>query len=277
MMKRILVTGGAGFLGSHLCEELLARGDSVQCLDQDGIGRQGNIAHLIGHPRFVCLSHDVALPLWVEVDEIYHLAGSGSPGPWPLAPAQSVAACTQGAINLLGLARRTGARLLQAGASCPEEGQRAVEGILLGGRDQVDLKLARIHNGYGPRIQTQGGLVSSFISRALANEPIPVPGSGAQIRTLCYVDDLVAGLIALMAAPAECTGPMDLGNPAGTSLLDLAERITHLTGSNAGIRFEPQRQEEPDQVHPDFTTARTTLGWAPRVSLDLGLQRLGHR
>jgi UDP-glucuronate decarboxylase len=300
-MKKILVTGGAGFLGSHLCEELLAQGHDVLCADNYFTGQKRNLAHLMGNPRFECLRHDITFPLHVEVDEIYNLACPASPVHYQLDPVQTIKTCVHGAINMLGLAKRTGARILQASTSevygdpvehpqtesywgnvnpngirsCYDEGKRGAESLFFSYHRQhrVDIKVARIFNTYGPRmLENDGRVVSNFVTQALRGEPITIYGRGTQTRSFCYVEDLVAGLIALMASPDGFTGPVNLGNPVENTMVELAEQIIHLTGSCSLLAFEPLPEDDPRQRQPDITLARTALGWEPRTSLEEGLR-----
>jgi UDP-glucuronate decarboxylase len=300
-MKKILVTGGAGFLGSHLCEELLARGHEVLCVDNFFTGQKRNIAQLLGNPRFECLRHDITFPLHVEVDEIYNLACPASPVHYQFDPVQTTKTCVHGAINMLGLARRTRARILQASTSevygdpsvhpqtedywgnvnpngirsCYDEGKRSAESLFFSyhRQHQVVIRVARIFNTYGPRmLENDGRVVSNFITQALDGQPITVYGQGTQTRSFCFVDDLVAGLIALMEAPPEFTGPVNLGNPVEIPMLALAQEIIQMTGSTSPVIHEPLPQDDPKQRKPDITLARTTLGWDPRVTLEEGLR-----
>jgi UDP-glucuronate decarboxylase len=301
-MKKILVTGGAGFLGSHLCEELLARGNEVLCVDNFFTGQKRNLSHLANNPRFECLRHDVTLPLQVEVQEIYNLACPAAPVPCRFDPVQTGMTCVHGAVNLLGLARRTQARLLHAssgevygnptvhpqsesywghvnpvGPRCSnQECKRCAESLCLSFHRQhkVAVRVARIFNTFGPRMPARDGrAVSTFINQALDGKPLTVHGEGTQIRSFCYVDDLVAGLIALMEAPGECVGPMNLGSPEPIPVLELAEQVLKLTRSRSRIVFQPRPEEDPDQRHPDVALAKAALGWEPTVSLEVGLQR----
>jgi len=300
--KRILVTGGAGFIGSHLCERLIALGHEVLCVDNFYTGAKRNIHHLLAHPGFEMLRHDVTFPLYVEVDAIYNLACPASPRHYQHDPVQTVKTSVHGAINMLGLAKRLRARIFQASTSevygdpiehpqtesywghvnpigprsCYDEGKRCAETLFMDYHRQhgVEVKIARIFNTYGPRMQPNDGrVVSNFILQALANNPITVFGNGEQTRSFCYVDDLVGGLIGLMATPPGITGPVNLGNPVEFTIRNLAERIIALTGSRSELVFEPLPCDDPKQRRPDLSVARTLIDWNPRVSLDEGLQR----
>jgi UDP-glucuronate decarboxylase len=300
--KRVLVTGGAGFLGSHLCERLVARGDDVLCVDNYFTGRKDNVAHLLGNPRFETLRHDVTFPLYVEMDEIYNLACPASPIHYQFDPVQTAKTSVIGAINMLGLAKRTHARVLQASTSevygdpvvhpqtedyrgnvnplgpraCYDEGKRAAETLFFDYRRQhkVRIKIARIFNTYGPRMHPDDGrVVSNFIVQALQGKPITLYGDGSQTRSFCYVDDLVEGLIRLMETPDEVTGPVNLGNPVELPVRALAERVIALTGSASPITTLPLPEDDPMQRCPDIGLARRLLGWEPAVGLDAGLTR----
>jgi len=300
--RRVLVTGGAGFLGSHLCERLLARGDDVLCVDNYYTGSRDNIAHLLQHPHFELLRHDVTFPLYVEIDEIYNLACPASPIHYQRNPVQTTKTSVHGAINMLGLAKRTKAKILQASTSevygdpqvhpqpeeywghvnpigprsCYDEGKRAAETLFFDYRRQHGLrvKVARIFNTYGPRMHPDDGrVVSTFIVQALRGEPITVFGDGAQSRSFCYRDDLVEGLMRLMDSPDDVTGPINLGNPNEFTMLELAERVLELTGSHSQIVFRALPQDDPRQRQPDITRARQLLGWQPTVPLADGLAR----
>ncbi|WP_109577984.1 UDP-glucuronic acid decarboxylase family protein [Aminobacter sp. AP02] len=299
--KRVLVTGGAGFLGSHLCEKLLDAGAQVLCVDNFYTGAAENIEHLGSRPRFKFLRHDVCLPLHVEVDEIYNLACPASPIHYQRDPVQTTKTSVLGAINMLGLAKRRGARILQASTSevygdptvhpqpenywgnvnpigprsCYDEGKRCAETLFFDYQRQHDLeiKVARIFNTYGPRMQPNDGrVVSNFIIQALAGDSISIFGDGAQTRSFCYVDDLVDGLIRLMASPKAFTGPVNLGNPEEFSMLELAKAVLAETGSMSRLEFFPLPVDDPRQRRPDIALAGT-LGWQPRTALTEGLQR----
>jgi UDP-glucuronate decarboxylase len=300
--KRVIVTGGAGFLGSHLCDRLVARGDDVLCVDNYFTGRKDNIAHLLGNPRFEALRHDVTFPLYVETDEIYNLACPASPVHYQFDPVQTAKTSVIGAINMLGLAKRTRARVLQASTSevygdpevhpqteeyrgnvnplgpraCYDEGKRAAETLFFDYRRQhgVRIKVARIFNTYGPRMHPEDGrVVSNFIVQALQGKPITLYGDGSQTRSFCYVDDLVEGLIRLMDTPDDITGPVNLGNPVELPMRALAEQVIILTGSASPITTLPLPEDDPTQRCPDIGLARRLLGWEPGVGLDAGLTR----
>ncbi|KVC69780.1 NAD-dependent dehydratase [Burkholderia ubonensis] len=300
--KRILVTGGAGFLGSHLCERLVRLGHDVLCIDNYLTGTKDNVAALLGHPRFELLRHDVTLPLRVEVDEIYNLACPASPQHYQRDPVQTIKTSVVGAINVLGLAKRTGARVLQASTSevygdpvvhpqpesyrgnvslhgpraCYDEGKRCAETLFFEyhRQDGVDIKVVRIFNTYGPRMQHDDGrVVSNFIVQALRGDDLTLYGDGSQTRAFCYVDDLVGGLIRMMQTPADVTGPVNLGNPVEIRVRALAERIVALTGSRSRIVAHPLPVDDPTQRCPDIGRAREWLGWEPAVALDDGLRR----
>jgi UDP-glucuronate decarboxylase len=302
LRKRVLVTGGAGFLGSHLCHRLLADGADVLCVDNFFTGTRDNILPLLANPHFEVLRHDVTFPLYVEVDEIYNLACPASPVHYQFDPVQTTKPSVIGAINMLGLAKRTKARILQASTSevygdpevhpqtedyrgsvnplgprgCYDEGKRCAETLFFDyyRQHRLAIRVARIFNTYGPRMHLRDGrVVSNFILQALAGEPITIYGDGSQTRAFCYVDDLVDGLVRLMAAADQVTGPINLGNPHEMSIRELAERIIGLTGSRATLVFKPLPADDPVQRCPDITLAKTTLGWQPRVPLEDGLKR----
>lgn len=302
MSRRVLVTGGAGFLGSHLCERLIEAGHDVLCIDNYFTGRRANVAHLIGHPRFEIMRHDVTFPLYVEVDEIYNLACPASPIHYQHDPVQTTKTSVHGAINMLGLAKRLRAKILQASTSevygdptmhpqtesywgnvnpigfrsCYDEGKRCAETLFFDYHRQhrLRIKVARIFNTYGPRMHPQDGrVVSNFIMQALAGAPITIYGEGTQTRSFCFVDDLVEGLIRLMAAEDAVTGPMNLGNPVEMSIRELAETVIELTGSKSELVHEPLPHDDPVQRRPDISFARSALGWEPRVKLRDGLKR----
>ena len=300
--RRTLVTGGAGFLGSHLCERLVERGDDVLCVDNYYTGRRDNIAHLLQQPNFELLRHDITFPLYVEIDEVYNLACPASPIHYQRNPVQTTKTSVHGAINMLGLAKRTKAKILQASTSevygdpqvhpqpeeywghvnpigrrsCYDEGKRAAETLFFDYHRQhrLRIKVARIFNTYGPRMHPDDGrVVSTFIVQALRGAPITVFGDGSQSRSFCYRDDLVDGLIRLMDSPDEVTGPINLGNPNEFTMLELAERVLKLTGSASEIVFRPLPEDDPKQRQPDITRARRLLDWQPTVSLAEGLAR----
>jgi UDP-glucuronate decarboxylase len=300
--KRILVTGGAGFLGSHLCERLVAGGGDVLCVDNYFTGRKDNIAHLLGNPHFEAMRHDITHPLFVEVDEIYNLACPASPIHYQLDPVQTTKTSVIGAINMLGLAKRLKAKVFQASTSevygdptvhpqieayrgnvnpigpraCYDEGKRCAETLFFDYYRQHNLKIrvARIFNTYGPRMHPNDGrVVSNFIVQALGNAPITLYGDGTQTRAFCYVDDLIDGFLALMAAEDDITGPINLGNPVEISVADLAELVIDLTGSRSQTVYRPLPVDDPIQRCPDITEARAVLGWEPRTELRTGLER----
>jgi len=300
--RRVLVTGGAGFLGSHLCERLLARGDEVLCVDNFFTGTRDNLATLLGHPRFEVLRHDITFPLYVEVDAIFNLACPASPIHYQFDPVQTTKTSVHGAINMLGLAKRTRARILQASTSevygdpeehpqteaywgrvnpiglrsCYDEGKRCAETLFFDYHRQhrLQIKVARIFNTYGPRMHPNDGrVVSNFIVQALTGNPITLYGDGAQTRSFCYVDDLVDGLIRLMDSGEDVTGPINLGNPDEYSMLDLARTILDLTGSTSRIVHGPLPSDDPLQRRPDIGRARALLDWAPVTPLHAGLRR----
>ncbi|MDQ3398527.1 MAG: SDR family oxidoreductase [Deinococcota bacterium] len=300
--KKILVTGGAGFLGSFLCERLLTQGHEVLCVDIFYTGCKENIYRLLGNHRFELLRHDVTFPLYVEVDEIYNLACPASPIHYQRDPVQTTKTSVQGAINMLGLAKRLKAKVLQASTSevygdpevhpqqegywghvnpvgvrsCYDEGKRCAETLFFDYHRQhkLRIKVARIFNTYGPRMHPNDGrVVSNFIVQALKNEPITIYGSGTQTRAFCYVSDLVDGLVRLMNSADEVTGPINLGNPREFTMLELAERVLHLTGSRSRIVFKPLPTDDPRQRRPDISKAAEELGWEPLVKLDEGLMQ----
>lgn len=301
-MKRILVTGGAGFIGSFVCERLLEAGNEVICVDNFFTGARQNIRHLFGHPGFEVLRHDVTLPLHAEADAIYNLACPASPVHYQYDPVQTTKTSVLGAINMLGLAKRLKAPILQSSTSevygdpsvhpqvesywgnvnpvgprsCYDEGKRCAETLFFDYHRQHNLKIkvARIFNTYGPHMHPHDGrVVSNFIVQALKNEPITIYGDGSQTRSFCYVDDLVAGLIALMGSPDQVTGPCNLGNPCEFTMKELAEQVIELTGSKSTITYGPLPQDDPRQRQPDISYARETLGWEPKVQLREGLQK----
>ncbi len=300
--KRILITGGAGFLGSHLCERLLAQGHEVICADNYFTGSKANIAHLMSHPYFELMRHDVTFPLYVEVDEIYNMACPASPVHYQYDPVQTTKTSVHGAINMLGLAKRVRAKILQASTSevygdpkihpqredywghvnpigirsCYDEGKRCAETLFFDyhRQNQLRIKVARIFNTYGPRMHPHDGrVVSNFIVQALNNEPITIYGDGTQTRSFCYVDDLVGGLISLMNSPDEVTGPINIGNPGEFTMLELAEKIIALSGSKSKLEFKPLPADDPKQRQPDITLAKKVLNWQPAINLDEGLTK----
>ena len=298
--KRILVTGGAGFLGLHLCERLLQAGDDVLCADNFFTGTKDNIAHLLPNPHFELMRHDVTFPLFVEVDEIYNLACPASPVHYQHDPVQTTKTSVHGAINMLGLAKRVKAKILQASTSevygdpkvhpqteaywgnvnpigirsCYDEGKRCAETLFFDyhRQYQVRIKVARIFNTYGPRMHPNDGrVVSNFIVQALKGSPITIYGEGKQTRSFCYVDDLVDGLMRLMASADDFTGPVNLGNPGEFTILELANKVVAMTGSTSKIEFTPLPADDPTQRKPDIALAERVLGWRPQVALDQGL------
>jgi len=300
-MKRILVTGGAGFIGSHLCERLLDRGDEVLCVDNFFTSKRENILHLIGHPMFEVIRHDITFPLYVEVDQIYNLACPASPIHYQFDPVQTTKTNVHGSINMLGLAKRLKARILQASTSevygdpaehpqretywgnvnpiglrsCYDEGKRCAETLFFDYYRQhnLSIRVVRIFNTYGPRMYPNDGrVVSNFIVQALSNKPITIYGTGEQTRSFCYVDDLVTGLILMMDQDV-IIGPVNLGNPTEYSMLDLAKMIVKMSGSKSKIEFSALPQDDPLRRRPDITLAKEKLGWSPVVSIQEGLLR----
>jgi len=300
--RRILVTGGAGFLGSHLCERLVAEGHDVLCVDNFFTGTKDNIAHLMSSPGFELMRHDVTFPLYVEVDEIYNLACPASPVHYQFDPVQTTKTSVHGAINMLGLAKRVKAKILQASTSevygdpevhpqtegywghvnpigirsCYDEGKRCAETLFFDYHRQHSLriKVARIFNTYGPRMQPNDGrVVSNFIVQALRGEPITIFGNGSQTRSFCYVDDLIEALMRTMATPDEFTGPVNVGNPGEFTIMQLAKLVVAMTGSGSGIEFRPLPGDDPTQRQPDITLARKALDWEPGVALEAGLAK----
>ena len=301
-MIRNLVTGGAGFLGSHLCEKLLARGEDVLCVDNFFTGSKGNVAHLLGHPHFELMRHDVTFPLYVEVDRIYNLACPASPIHYQHDPVQTTKTSVHGAINMLGLAKRLRARILQASTSevygdpevhpqpesywgkvnpvgfrsCYDEGKRCAETLFFDyhRQHQLEIKVVRIFNTYGPRMHPNDGrVVSNFIVQALRGEDITIYGSGEQTRSFCYVDDLVDAIVRMMDSPADFTGPVNIGNPGEFSMLELAQSVLRLTGSTSRLVKHPLPPDDPRQRRPDIRLARERLGWEPGIALDEGLHK----
>ncbi|MDD3275908.1 MAG: SDR family oxidoreductase [Kiritimatiellales bacterium] len=299
--KRVLVTGGAGFLGSHLCEALLKRDYAVVCADNFFTGQRGNVAHLLDNSRFEILRHDITFPLFVEVDEIFNLACPASPPHYQHDPVQTTKTSVIGAINMLGLAKRVGAKIFQASTSevygdpevhpqpetywgrvnpigtrsCYDEGKRCAETLFFDyyRQNNVQIKVARIFNTYGPNMHPHDGrVVSNFIMQALRGEPITIYGSGQQTRSFCYVSDLIAGFLKLMDSPDDVTGPVNLGNPGEFTMLELAETVIKLTGSKSELIFEPLPSDDPKQRQPNITVAKEKLGWEPKVPLEEGLK-----
>ncbi|WP_299376858.1 UDP-glucuronic acid decarboxylase family protein [uncultured Kiloniella sp.] len=302
MNKRILITGGAGFLGSHLCERLLERGNEVLCVDNYFTGTRRNVEHLIGHPRFELMRHDVCFPLYVEVDEIYNLACPASPIHYQHDPVQTTKTSVHGAINMLGLAKRTNAKILQASTSevygdpevhpqtedywgnvnpigirsCYDEGKRCAETLFFDywRQHQLRIKVLRIFNTYGPRMHPNDGrVVSNFVMQALQNDNITIYGDGTQTRSFCYRDDLVEAMILLMQTDDKVTGPINVGNPNEFTIKELAELVIELTGSKSKIIYKDLPQDDPTQRKPDISIATRDLSWSPKVQLKEGLQK----
>ena len=300
--KRILITGGSGFLGSNLCDRLLAEGDNVICVDNFFSGARSNVEHLVGHKRFELIRHDVTFPLYIEVDQIYNLACPASPIHYQRDPVQTTKTSVHGAINMLGLAKRIRAKILQASTSevygdpnvhpqtedywghvnpigprsCYDEGKRCAETLFFDYRRQHNLpiKVARIFNTYGPRMHPNDGrVVSNFIVQALLGKDITVYGDGTQTRSFCYVDDLIDGLVRLMASPNSVTGPINIGNPTEFTIMQLASQVVELTGSRSRIVQRPIPQDDPRQRRPDISKAQDTLNWSPHMPLKEGLTR----
>ncbi len=304
--KSILVTGGAGFLGSHLCDRLLADGHDVICADNFFTGTKHNIDHLINRPRFELIRHDVTFPLYIEVDEIYNLACPASPIHYQHDPVQTTKTSVHGAINMLGLAKRLKVKIFQASTSevygdpavhpqredywghvnpigprsCYDEGKRCAETLFFDYNRQngLEFKVARIFNTFGPRMHPNDGrVVSNFIVQALKGEPITIYGEGMQTRSFCYVDDLIEGFVRLMATPRDVTGPVNLGNPSEFTIRELAEKVLSMTGSKSELVFRPLPQDDPQQRCPDISLAKSTLDWTPKVALEDGLKKtIGH-
>ncbi len=302
MKKRVLVTGGAGFIGSHLCERLLKEGHEVLCVDNFFTWTKDNILHLLDNPYFEVIRHDICFPLYVEVDEIYNLACPASPVHYQKDPVQTTKVSVLGSINMLGLAKRLKIKILQASTSevygdpavhpqpetywgnvnpigpraCYDEGKRCAETLFFDYYRQhgIKIKVVRIFNTYGPRMHPNDGrVVSSFIVQALKNEPITVYGDGTQTRSFCYVDDMVEGIIKMMNSSDDFTGPVNLGNPEEYRIIDLAKKIIDLTGSRSKIVFKPLPQDDPKRRRPDITLAKEKLGWEPRTPLEEGLKK----
>jgi UDP-glucuronate decarboxylase len=300
MGKRILVTGGAGFLGSHLCERLLNEGHDVVCLDNYFTGQKHNVVHLIGHPYFELVRHDVTMPYFVEVDEIYNLACPASPIHYQYNPIKTVKTSVMGAINMLGLAKRIKAKVLQASTSevygdpevhpqtedywghvnpigeraCYDEGKRAAETLFVNYHKQngVRIKIIRIFNTFGPRMHPNDGrVVSNFIVQALQNQDITIYGDGSQTRSFCYVDDLIEGMIRMMNTGDNITGPVNMGNPVEFTIMELAEKVIAFTGAKSRIVYKPLPSDDPMQRKPDISKAKELLGWEPESSLEEGL------
>jgi UDP-glucuronate decarboxylase len=300
--KRVLVTGGAGFLGSHLCERLLNEGHEVLCVDNFYSGTKDNVAHLMGNPHFELMRHDVTFPLYVEVDEIFNLACPASPVHYQSDPVQTTKTSVHGAINMLGLAKRTHARVLQASTSevygdpevhpqkedywghvnpigirsCYDEGKRCAETLFFDyhRQHQVAIKVVRIFNTYGPRMHPNDGrVVSNFIVQALNGQDITIYGDGSQTRSFCYVDDLIEGFMRMMASPLNVTGPINMGNPVEFTIRELAETVLEMVGGSSKLIMLPLPQDDPKQRKPDISVAQRTLDWAPKVQLRQGLEK----
>jgi UDP-glucuronate decarboxylase len=300
--KRVMVTGGAGFLGSHLCERLLKEGNDVLCVDNFYSGTKDNIIHLLGNPHFELMRHDVTFPLYIEIDEIYNLACPASPVHYQWDPVQTTKTSVIGAINMLGLAKRTKAKILQASTSevygdpevhpqkedywghvnpigirsCYDEGKRCAETLFFDyyRQHKLQIKVVRIFNTYGPRMHPNDGrVVSNFIVQALRGEDITIYGDGSQTRSFCYVDDLIEGFVRMMASPDEVTGPINIGNPREFTIKQLAETVLKMVGGQSKLILKPLPQDDPKQRQPDITVARATLGWEPQVELEAGLQK----
>jgi UDP-glucuronate decarboxylase len=302
LQKRVLITGGAGFIGSFLCEKLLAKGHEVLCVDNFYTSARHNIEHLIGHKRFELMRHDVTFPLYVEVDEIYNLACPASPIHYQRDPVQTTKTSVHGAINMLGLAKRVKAKILQASTSeiygdptvhpqtedywgnvnttgpraCYDEGKRCAETLFFDyyRQHRLRIKVARIFNTYGPRMHPNDGrVVSNFIMQALKNEPITIYGDGSQTRSFCYVDDLVDGLVKLMETGDAVTGPINIGNPDEFTIRELAEKVVELSKSRSRLEFRPLPTDDPKQRQPDISRARAVLDWSPKIKLLEGLEK----
>ncbi|PKN05634.1 MAG: NAD-dependent dehydratase, partial [Deltaproteobacteria bacterium HGW-Deltaproteobacteria-9] len=301
-MKRILITGGAGFLGSHLCDKLLEQGHDIICVDNFFTGSKDNILHLLPHPHFELIRHDITNPIYLEIDEIYNMACPASPVHYQYNPIKTIKTSVMGAINTLGLAKRVKAKILQASTSevygdpevhpqpeaywgrvnpigirsCYDEGKRAAECLMMDYRrqNQVNVKIVRIFNTYGPRMAINDGrVVSNFIVQALTNRDITVYGDGSQTRSFCYVDDMIDGMIRMMNTQDDFLGPVNLGNPGEFTILELAELLVRMTGSRAKIIFRPLPQDDPVQRKPDIRLARETLGWQPKIPMEEGIEK----
>jgi len=302
MQKKILVTGGAGFLGSHLCDRLIDAGHDVLCVDNFFTGSKNNVSHLMGHPRFELMRHDVTFPLYVEVDEIYNLACPASPIHYQHDPVQTTKTSVHGAINMLGLAKRVRAKILQASTSevygdpevhpqpegywgkvnpigirsCYDEGKRCAETLFFDywRQHQLQIKVVRIFNTYGPRMHPNDGrVVSNFIVQALKGQDITIYGDGQQTRSFCFVDDLVEAMLRMMGTASDVTGPVNIGNPGEFTMLELAETVIRLTKSKSKLVFLPLPQDDPKQRRPDISLAKEALGWSPKVDLEAGLEK----
>jgi len=302
MQKKILVTGGAGFLGSHLCDRLIEAGHYVLCVDNFFTGSKENVSHLMSHPRFELMRHDVTFPLYVEVEEIYNLACPASPIHYQHDPVQTTKTSVHGAINMLGLAKRVRAKILQASTSevygdpemhpqpegywgkvnpigirsCYDEGKRCAETLCFDywRQHQLQIKVVRIFNTYGPRMHPNDGrVVSNFIVQALKSEDITIYGDGQQTRSFCFVDDLIEAMLRMMGTAGDVTGPVNIGNPGEFTMLELAEAVIRLTKSKSKLVFLPLPQDDPKQRRPDISLAKETLGWSPKVDLEAGLEK----
>jgi UDP-glucuronate decarboxylase len=300
MNKKILVTGGAGFLGSHLCDQLIGAGHDVLCVDNFFTGNKENVSHLVGHPRFELMRHDVTFPLYVEVDEIYNLACPASPIHYQHDPVQTTKTSVHGAINMLGLAKRVRAKILQASTSevygdpevhpqpesywgkvnpigirsCYDEGKRCAETLFFDywRQHQLQIKVVRIFNTYGPRMHPNDGrVVSNFVVQALKGEDITIYGDGQQTRSFCFVEDLIEAMLRMMGTSSDVTGPMNIGNPGEFTMLELAELVLKKVGGPSKITYLPLPGDDPKQRQPDITLAKSELGWTPKVPLDTGL------
>jgi len=298
----ILITGGAGFLGSHLCDKLIEKGHDILCVDNFFTGNKSNISHLLTNPNFTLTRHDVTFPLYVEVDQIYNLACPASPIHYQFDPVQTTKTSVHGAINMLGLAKRTKARILQASTSevygdpeihpqaedywgrvnpigirsCYDEGKRCAETLFFDywRQHKLEIKVMRIFNTYGPRMHPNDGrVVSNFIVQALNNKPITIYGDGSQTRSFCYVDDLIAGMIKLMESHKSITGPINIGNHSEFSMIELAELVLKLTSSRSKLKFKPLPEDDPKQRQPNISLAKSKLNWSPKVSLEEGLNK----
>jgi len=300
--KRVLITGGSGFIGSHLCDRLISEGNDVLCVDNFYSSTRENVAHLLDHPRFELLRHDITFPLYVEVDEIYHLACPASPVHYQRDPVQTTKTAVHGSINVLGLAKRTGARVLLTSTSevygdplvhpqsedywgnvnpigpraCYDEGKRAAETLFFDywRQHNLEIKVVRLFNTYGPRMHPEDGrVVSNFVMSALTGNPITLYGDGSQTRSFCYVDDLIDGLVAMMKSDAAITGPINLGNPGEFTVKELAEMIVEKIPTKSPMEIRPLPQDDPVRRQPDITRAKQQLGWEPTIPLDQGLDR----
>ena len=299
---KILVTGGAGFLGSHLCDALIEKGHDILCVDNFFTGNKSNISHLLTNPNFTLIRHDVTFPLYVEVDQIYNLACPASPIHYQFDPVQTTKTSVHGAINMLGLAKRLKARILQASTSevygdpeihpqteeywgrvnpigirsCYDEGKRCAETLFFDywRQHKLEIKVMRIFNTYGPRMHPNDGrVVSNFIVQALNNKPITIYGDGSQTRSFCYVDDLITGMIKLMESQKSITGPINMGNPSEFTMIELAELVIKLTSSRSKLKFKPLPEDDPKQRQPNISLAKSKLHWSPKVSLEEGLNK----